>query len=295
MSKNTACFINEEKLLTDDEIIKVIQLMARCGVKKLRLTGGEPLARENTSEIIKEINNIEGIEEIYMTTNGLLLEGREREFKEAGLKGVNISLDSLNEETYRKITRGGKLKTVLKVIDNLLVEDIKVKVNSVVIEGINEKEINDLVKLTLDKKIDVRFIELMPIGEGKDLIPVDNRKVKEVISERYSFIEENKNSMDGPAEYIRIKNAKGRIGFISAMSNNFCDSCNRIRITADGFLKQCLHWKYGVDLKELIRAGMKDNELIDEIRKNIYNKPSKHGFNEASIDRDNRYMNQIGG
>ena len=295
MPKDQITFMDKEKILRDDEVIKIVRLMAKCGIKKVRLTGGEPLTRKNILQIIKDINKIPGIEEIYITTNALLLEGREREFKEAGLKGVNISLDTLKEEIYRDITRGGDLKVVLRVIDNLLALGIKVKANTVIMKGVNEGEILDLAGLTISKKIDVRFIELMPIGIAKDLKPITNDKVKEIIKQGYELSEENQVGINGPARYTHIKNALGKIGFISAISDNFCESCNRIRVTSEGFLKQCLHWNYGVDLKSLMRKEIDDEDLLKIIEEKIYNKPIKHSFGKKEKDKDNRFMNQIGG
>lgn len=295
MPKDKITFMDKEKILKDDEVIKLVELMARCGIKKVRLTGGEPLTRKNILKIIEDIHRIPGIEEIYITTNALLLEGKEREFKEAGLKGVNISLDTLKEETYRNITRGGDLKIVLRVIDNLLDLGIKVKVNSVIIGGFNEDEILNLAALTINKKMDVRFIELMPIGAAKDLTPITNNKVKELIKQGHVLEDEKVIGISGPAKYVQLKNALGKVGFISAISDNFCESCNRIRVTSEGFLKQCLHWNYGIDLKTLIRNGMNDEELLEIIRDKIYNKPIKHSFGKEEKDKDNRFMNEIGG
>ncbi|WP_286910796.1 GTP 3',8-cyclase MoaA [Clostridium sp. UBA1652] len=295
MPKDNITFMDKEKILKDDEVIKLVKLMAKCGIKKVRLTGGEPLTRKNILKIIEDIHRIPGIEEIYITTNALLLEGKEREFKEAGLKGVNISLDTLKEENYRDITRGGDLKVVLRVIDNLLDLGIKVKVNSVIIGGVNEDEILNLAALTINKKMDVRFIELMPIGAAKDLTPITNNKVKELIKQGHVLEDEKVIGISGPAKYVQLKNALGKVGFISAISDNFCESCNRIRVTSEGFLKQCLHWNYGIDLKTLIRNGMNDEQLLEIIRDKIYNKPIKHSFGKEEKDKDNRFMNEIGG
>ncbi len=295
MPKDNITFMDKEKILKDDEVIKLVKLMAKCGIKKVRLTGGEPLTRKNILKIIEDIHRIPGIEEIYITTNALLLEGKEREFKEAGLKGVNISLDTLKEDTYRNITRGGDLKVVLRVIDNLLDLGVKVKVNSVIIEGVNEDEILNLAALTINKKMDVRFIELMPIGAAKELKPIANNKIREIINYGYGIIDETQLGISGPAKYSQIKNALGKIGFISAISDNFCEACNRIRVTSEGFLKQCLHWNYGINLKSFIRNGMDDEELLQIIEDKIYNKPIKHSFGKDEKDKDNRFMNQIGG
>lgn len=289
-------FFNDEEKLSKDEICKIVKACSKLGIKKIRLTGGEPLVRKDIVELIEEINEIEGIEEIYLTTNGILLEDKIHMLKTAGLKGVNISLDSLKAGMFNKLTRLGDLKKVLGSIDKCLEHGIKVKINSVMIKGMNEDEILDFVNLTLDKTVDVRFIELMPIGVGSKFKGVSNEEIIKLINENYSDIEEvNKNKNGGPATYIKLKNAKGKVGFISAISNCFCEECNRIRLTSEGFLKQCLHYNYGIDLKKLLRNGASDEEILNVIKDNIYNKPEKHLFMRKSENKELKFMNQIGG
>lgn len=295
MPEKECCFLKEEDILSDEEVIKIVQLMAKLGIKKVRLTGGEPLIRENILFLIKEINKIEGIEEIFITTNALLFNEREKEFKEAGLKGVNISLDSLNEKIYRELTRGGNILKVFNSIENLLSQNVKVKLNSVIIHGKNNNGIVDLAELTLKYKLDLRFIELMPVGCAKGLIPVSNETVKEILSQKYKFTECKDEKMQGPAKYIMLPNALGRVGFISAISDNFCSTCNRIRLTPEGFLKQCLHWNYGIDIRDYLRKGIRDEVILEIIKENIYNKPDKHSFGVITEGKDKRNMNQIGG
>ncbi len=288
-------FLKEDILLTNEEIILIVKLMAQIGIRKVRLTGGEPLVRENIITLIKEINEIPGIEEVYLTTNGLLFGGKEAEYKASGLKGVNISLDSLDENKYKELTRGGDLKKLIASIEKLLSQGMKVKINSVIIDGKNSDEIIALAELTFKYNLDVRFIELMPVGCASSLKAVSNDIVKDIIKERYLFNDAAYEEMKGPAQYIKLPNALGRVGFISPISDNFCESCNRIRVTSDGFLKQCLHWNYGVDLKEPLRSGMSESKLLELIEFNIYNKPNRHSFEVIKDGKDNRNMNQIGG
>ncbi|MGG7058581.1 GTP 3',8-cyclase MoaA [Clostridium tertium] len=296
MEEEGNTFFKEEERLTKDEICKIVSASAKLGIKKIRLTGGEPLVRNDIMELMKGINNIPGIEEIYLTTNGILLEEKVEVLKKAGLKGVNISLDSLKEEMFQKLTRLGDLKKVLSAIDKCLELGIKVKLNTVMIKGMNEDEILDFVNLTLDKDMDVRFIELMPIGVGSKYKGVSNEEIIKLINENYKDIEEVKrNKNGGPATYIKLKDGKGKIGFISAISNCFCEDCNRIRITSEGFLKQCLHFNYGIDLRNLIRSGASEEEILNVIKDNIFNKPEKHLFLEKSKDKELKFMNQIGG
>ena len=289
-------FFDEEEKVTKDEICKIVNSCSKLGIKKIRLTGGEPLVRKDIVELVEAINKIEGIEEIYLTTNGILLEDKVYILKKAGLKGVNISLDSLKDEMFNKLTRLGELKKVLKSIDKCLEHGINVKLNVVMIKGMNEDEILDFVKLTLDKSMDVRLIELMPIGVGSKFKGVSNEEIKKIIKGNYNDTEEvMKNKNGGPATYIKLRDAKGKVGFISAISNCFCEECNRIRLTSEGFLKQCLHYNYGIDLKKLLRNGASEEEIINAIEENIFNKPEKHLFMKKSADKELKFMNKIGG
>lgn len=296
MDEKNNTFLKGDEKLTDDEIYKVIKASASLGIKKIRITGGEPLVRPNIVKLISKINTIQGIEEIYLTTNGILLADMIEELSANGLKGVNISLDSLKEERFNKLTRVGKLKKVLKAIDKAIELGLKVKLNTVIVNDINKDEILDFVKLTLERPIDIRFIELMPIGIAVNYKGVTNEEVLKIISENYKEYEEViRSKSDGPASYIKLKDGKGKIGFISAISNCFCEECNRVRLTPEGFLKQCLHFDYGVDLKSKLRKDISDEELKSIIYDNIYDKPEKHLFLEKSDHKELKFMNQIGG
>ena len=296
MDEKDNTFLKNDEKLTDDEIYRVVKESSELGIKKVRITGGEPLVRPNLVKLISRINSISGIEEIYLTTNGILLADMIDELSLNGLKGVNISLDSLKEERFNKLTRLGKLNKVLEAIDKAITLGIKVKLNTVIVNDINKDEIIDFVNLTKEKNIDVRFIELMPIGIAINYKGATNEEVLKVISENYSDYEEVVRSKSGgPASYIKLKDAKGKIGFISAISNCFCEECNRIRLTPEGFLKQCLHFDYGVDLKSKLRTGISDEELRKVIYDNIYDKPEKHLFLEKSDHKELKFMNQIGG
>lgn len=296
MEEDNNIFFEEEDKLTKDEILKIVSASAKLGVKKIRLTGGEPLVRKDIIELMNGINNIKGIEGIYLTTNGVLLLEKVEALKNAGLKGVNISLDSLKEEMFRDLTRIGELKKVLLSIEKCLELGIKVKLNTVMIKGKNDNEILDFINLTLKKNLDVRFIELMPIGVGGKFKGVSNEDILSLIKDNYNDIEEvNRIKDGGPASYVKLKNSKGKIGFISAISNCFCEECNRIRLTSEGFLKQCLHFNYGIDLKQLLRNGASEDDILNVIKDNIYNKPEKHLFMKKSNDKEVKFMNQIGG
>ena len=291
---NTFC--SDEKKLSNDEIQRIVNLSSKLGIRKVRLTGGEPLVMDGVVDLIKNIDLIDGIEEIAITTNGILLDDKIEALSKCGLKKVNISLDTLNKDKYFKITRGGNLSKVLSAIDKGIKLGIKIKLNTVIVEGINDDEILDLIDLTKKIPVDVRFIELMPIGEGKKFKGLSNENILKFITEsNIEFEEIKRNSHDGPAEYIKLKEALGRVGFISAMSNCFCKDCNRMRITTDGYLKQCLNWKSEINLKSIIKSGANDEEIKDIIEKAIYNKPEKYLFKSVDENKEIKFMNEIGG
>ncbi|MGG7076680.1 GTP 3',8-cyclase MoaA [Clostridium sardiniense] len=296
MPEKGSVFCKEEKRLSNEEIYRIAKEASKLGIRKIRLTGGEPLVCPGIVDLIKRINSIDGIEEIAITTNGILLDDKANELIDNGLKKVNISLDTLDKDKYFNITRGGKLDKVLSAIDKCLDRGIKVKLNVVIIKGTNDDEIIDLVNLTLNKNIDVRFIELMPIGEGKKYTGLSNEELIKFLKDKgLKFKEEKRNLHDGPAEYIKLENAIGRVGFISAMSNCFCSDCNRIRITTDGMLKQCLNWKSGINLKTLLDSGISDEAIRDVIKDGIYNKPEKYLFKVQDNNKEEKFMNEIGG
>lgn len=293
-AKGNSFFAGEDKL-TNEEVLKIVKTSAKLGIRKVRLTGGEPLVRSDINELIEEINKIDGIEEIALTTNAMLLEEKLDFLYKNGLKSLNISLDTLDKERFKEITRGGDIDKVLRSIDKALKLGMKIKINTVVIEDLNKNEILDLVHFTKDKKIDLRFIELMPIGEGKKFKGVSNEEIlKSIKNSKLEIQELERNKKDGPSQYIKIQGYEGRIGFISAMSNCFCEDCNRIRITTDGMLKQCLNWKSDIDLKKIIRTDSEEN-LLKAIEDGIYNKPEKYLFNKEDTNEEVRNMNEIGG
>lgn len=292
--------ILENKILEFSEIIKIVKSCAKLGIKKIRITGGEPLVRCDIHKLIKSIKDIDGIEEVSMTTNGVLLPKFIDDLVDAGLDRVNISLDTLDPIKFKEITKLGNVQDVLQGIKVSIEKGLKpVKLNVVVMKEVNFHEILDFVKLTEEYPLDVRFIELMPIGIGKTYTPVSNNEVLEYIK-RYKEIEKSKDVIgNGPAKHIKVKNSKGNIGFISAMTHEFCNDCNRVRLTKDGFLKLCLHWNYGVNLRKYIKGGITEEELTNLIKDTIEKKPEKHDFKyvfeESKNKYDKRKMFEIGG
>ncbi|MDK2985747.1 MAG: 3,8-cyclase [Clostridia bacterium] len=287
--------IPHEEILSFEEIFRVVKSASQLGINKIRITGGEPLVRVGLPKLIKSIKSLPGIREVSMTTNGALLEKHMDELDKAGLDRVNISLDTLNKEKYLRVTRLGDLDKVLRGIKLAIEKGLTpVKLNVVVTKEINFSEIMDFVKLGEELPLDIRFIELMPIGEGRKFTHVSNEEIKTAIRKHRELIPCSEVKGSGPAKYFKTPFSQGSIGFISPMSHEFCGTCNRVRLTSEGFLKLCLHWKTGINLKEFLRSGVKDKELTEIISEAIKGKPDKHGFISRKVS-DGRIMSQIGG
>ncbi len=283
---------NHNEILRFEEIITLIKTLTKLGVKKIRFTGGEPLVAKNITELIYKTSQIEGIEDIAITTNGSLLEDMAEELFKTGLKRVNISLDTLNEEKFKNITRGGDLKKVLRGIEKCISIGMKqVKINTVLIKGFNDDEVNDLISLTKDKPISVRFIELMPIGEGKKYYDNGIITANEIIEKLEELIPVKTNKVSTAVLYKK-KDYQGTIGFITPLSCKFCEECNRIRVTSTGTIKPCLHSEEETDIKPFLYNEIK---LYEELKNTIFNKPKEHFLNEEKDTRTFRKMNQIGG
>lgn len=293
--------IEKEKVLSYEEIIRLCKLFAKVGIEKIKITGGEPLVRKDIEQVIKGIKDIEGIKEVTLTTNGILLGEKIEKLVEAGLDSVNISIDTIDKEEFKKLTRLGDVDTVLKAIDKCLsYKNLRVKLNAVPIKGETEEDLINVVNLAKDKNLSVRFIELMPIGFGKNMKSYSEDEIKEIIERRIGPLEVFKGKLgNGPSHYYSLEGYKGKIGFISAINHKFCDDCNRVRLTSEGFLKSCLHFNSGVNLKELINNGADDDTILKAIEEGIHNKPKGHNFNKVDIHSkekiDKRSMSQIGG
>lgn len=283
-------------VLTYEEILRVVGLLSQLGVRHVRVTGGEPMARRGCLELIERIHAIDGIETISMTTNALLLEGQMERACAAGLNALNISLDTLDPETYRRMTRGGDVRAVRSVIGDALRLGVKVKINAVPVRGWNDRQLCDLAALARDMALCVRFIELMPVGCGAQLEPVPSDEVRRLLEDAFGPMEpDTARHGFGPASYYQPQGFAGAIGLISPLSHAFCADCNRVRLTADGFLKLCLNHTAGTDLRALLRSGADDALLLETLRSAIYQKPARHGFGETIGDREVRRMNEIGG
>jgi len=289
-----------DNILSYEEIARVVEAAANLGISKIRLTGGEPLVRLGIVDLVELISGVPGIDDISMTTNGILLPRYAEALKIAGLHRVNISLDTLQPDRFQRITRLGKLADVLAGIEAAGQAGLRpVKLNNVVMRGMNDDEVVDFARLTLDRAWHVRFIEVMPVGATAGLAEMEHVPM----SEARGRIEDALGSLapagndgkgNGPARYYRLPNALGTVGFISAVSEHFCFNCNRLRLTADGKLRPCLLSDQEIDLRAALRQGADLGELQTLLRTAIERKPAGHQLAEHGAPV-NRQMSQIGG
>lgn len=294
-------FAPNGELLSDDEIVKLVEAFAHTGMSKIRITGGEPLVRPGLPALVRRLSSIPGIRDLSLSTNGVLLGGLAAELKTAGLHRVNISLDTLDPARFASIARFGNLKSVLSGIEAALEAGLApVKLNVVVARGMNDDEVGAFAALTDNKKLHVRFIELMPMGETGFFTPERRVPLGELMAAAAPLApasHEDRPLGHGPARYYRRPGAAGTIGFISALSCGFCDSCNRVRLSSSGTLIPCLDGDEGVDLRTPLREGAGPDTLTALIRGAIRAKPESHGMvaRAASLDASPRFMCQIGG
>lgn len=288
--------MRHDDILTYEEIVRLATLMAGLGIRNVRVTGGEPMARRGCLELIARLSRVPGIESVSMTTNGLLLAGRMREAKAAGLRAINVSMDSTDPEMYRQMTRGGDVRQALRAVDEALEAGLRVKINAVPVRGMNGDDLVRLAALARDRSVCVRFIELMPVGCGAALEPIPSDEVLQMVEDAFGPAPADPQRHGfGPARYVHPEGFAGSVGFISPMSHEFCGECNRVRLTADGFLKLCLNHTAGLDLRAMLRGGADDEALRAALRDAMEKKPGRHGFEEPIGDREVRRMNEIGG
>ena len=286
--------VSMSRILTYEDIIRICRASVDLGITRFKITGGEPLVRKSCPSLCKEIKNIPGVEQVTITTNGQFLDQFMPELIDAGIDGINISLDSLKDDRYAMITGGGKLADTLKGLDSAIESGIRTKVNCLLQNRFNEDELMDFVKLAFDKGIDVRFIEIMPIGFGKPDTGISNDVVLQRLRSALPQLEpDNSVHGNGPAVYYHIPGSSGAVGLISAMHGRFCGSCNRIRLTSQGIIKPCLCYEDSCDLRPAL-AGNDDAYLKALISEAVNSKPSGHTFEDiSSVER--RSMVEIGG
>ncbi|HZD55744.1 MAG TPA: GTP 3',8-cyclase MoaA [Anaerolineales bacterium] len=287
------------ELMQDDEIILLVRLFARLGFHKFRLTGGEPTIRAHVVDLVREISRTPGVRSLSMTTNGVLLSRLAHPLAEAGLQRVNISLDTLDPDKFHRLTRWGKLEDVWEGIE--AAEDARlapIKINAVLVQGYNEADVVDLARLTLDHPWQVRYIEMMPFAGATDLQTSHVVRAEEMqvrIQNALGPLETvNGGKLDGEARLFHLPGAKGDLGFISSVTQPFCASCTRARLTADGRLRLCLLREGEVDLLSPLRAGASLEDLRQLILDGIWQKPWGHGLADGIIPL-NRVMSEIGG
>ena len=292
-------FMDRSSLLSFEEIQRVAQIVSRMGITRLRLTGGEPLMRKNLPVLIKMLSEIDGIDDIAMTTNAYFLKDQAQSLKDAGLKRLNVSLDALDPEKFRDVNRRDCLQSVLDGLDMARKVGFKsIKINAVAVRNFSETEIMGLIEMGRSEGFEIRFIEFMPLDSDKvwerDKV-LFGHEIIDLIKENYELIPIDNSLEIGPASEYNFADGKGKVGIITAVSNPFCDHCNRIRMTADGKLRTCLFSTNETDLKELIRSGATDENIIEALNQAVLIKESGHKINLDDFERPTRAMHAIGG
>ena len=291
--------LEREAVLTYEEFLRLAALFARCGIDTVRVTGGEPLVRKNVAQLVAGLKATPGIRRVTLTTNAVLLAEQLPALLDAGLDSVNISLDTLRPEVFRQITARDDFAAVQAGLQAALQSGLPVKLNCVPQAGVNEGELETLAALAKDNAMQVRFIEMMPIGYGAAMPCISGPELRARFARRWpelaplSAAQEHALG-DGPAVYYTVPGWQGSIGFIAAVHGKFCASCNRVRLTSQGFLRPCLASETGCDLRALLRGDADDAQLLTAIRETIWAKPREHHFNDSSMPAT-RGMYRIGG
>ena len=291
--------LEREAVLTYEEFLRLAALFARCDIDTVRVTGGEPLVRKNVAQLVAVLKETPGIRRVTLTTNAVLLAEQLPALLDAGLDSVNISLDTLRPEVFRQITARDDFATVQAGLQAALQSGLPVKLNCVPQAGVNEGELEQLAALAKDNAMQVRFIEMMPIGYGAAMPCISGPELRARFARRWPELAPLSPAQehalgDGPAVYYTVPGWQGSIGFIAAVHGKFCASCNRVRLTSQGFLRPCLASETGCDLRALLRSGADDAQLLAAIRETIWAKPREHHFNDSSMPAT-RGMYRIGG
>ena len=288
--------LEREAVLTYEEFLRLAALFAQCGIDTVRVTGGEPLVRKGVDQLVAGLKAIPGIRKVTMTTNGILLARQLPALQKAGLDSVNISLDTLRPEVFAQISARDEFSHVMEGIRAALASGLPVKLNCVPQVGVNEGELEDLAALAEKHPLQVRFIEMMPIGYGAAMPCISGPDLRQRFARRWPELQPATGAAfgDGPAVYYTVPGWQGSVGFIAAVHGKFCASCNRVRLTSQGFLRPCLASEAGCDLRALVRGGASDAELLQAIRETIWAKPREHHFEDHSMPAT-RGMYRIGG
>lgn len=299
------CMPDDVESVGHDAVLRYEEMMAVCraavalGINRFKITGGEPLVRKGAVDFMKALKSLSGVRSVTMTTNGLLLKEALPALTALGIDGINISVDTLDGDQYARLTGGGDLSVVLSALDAAADLGVNVKVNAVLLAE-TKHQIVKLAGLARRRPIDVRFIELMPIGFGTTLSGLTREDCLEILGGVYpDLTPTDEVHGNGPADYYKSRGLCGRIGFIAANTHAFCASCNRLRLTSTGFLKPCLCYDEGVDLRRIIRSGQSkaetESSLVEALAQAVYEKPAKHCFGEQTEISEHKTMNQIGG
>lgn len=292
-------FLPRDQILTLEEHYRLCKNFVEMGVEKIRLTGGEPLIRRNIMALVEPLGALEGLRELVLTTNGSMLKSLASPLRKAGVRRINVSLDSLQADRFKQITRTGKLEPVLQGIEAAIEAGFeRIKINAIIIKGRNEDEIIPLIRYVKEHGLDISFIEEMPLGTSLSYDRAESFmssvELREVIEREYQLIPSAKDS-GGPAKYYDLAGTKTRVGFISPHSNNFCSTCNRVRLTSEGRLLLCLGNEHSVDLRSLLREPHSDDEIKQTLLDSMNIKPERHYFDLDEKPELVRFMNMTGG
>ena len=293
-------FLPKAEILSLDELLRVAAALIESGIKKIRLTGGEPLIRNNIMWLIEAISKLEGLEELTLTTNGSQLSKYAADLRRCGIKRINISIDSLQADKFKATTRAGQLQQVLDGIDAAIDAGFEsIKLNSVILKNRNDDEVLALVDFARQKNIDIAFIEEMPLGDivehNRLLSFLSSDALKTIIDKEFNLQPSNKKT-NGPAKYFSLANSQSHVGFISPHSHNFCDACNRIRVTVEGRLLLCLGNEHSIDLRKLLRdKEISPMAITQAIKDSMQLKPERHYFDLKEKPQIVRFMNTTGG
>ena len=296
----TMQFLPRSEVLTIEELLRTARVFTELGVRKIRVTGGEPLVRKGAIDLFEGLGALPDLETLALTTNGSQLADTAHALKAAGVRTINISLDSLNPNRFREITRVGHLDTVLQGIDAAITAGFeRIRLNAVVLEGLNRDEVLPLTQFAIEKRVHIAFIEEMPLGQvtvgGKALAYVSSATLLEELAHHYALEPLASNDLAGPSRDFRIGDTQTELGFISPHSHNFCSRCNRLRISAEGRLLMCLGNEESIDLRALLRSGCSDEEIKSTIIDSLRLKPERHVFDRPEEPQIVRFMNATGG
>lgn len=287
------------EILSYEEILHFVNVAVQGGIRKIRLTGGEPLVRKGIIGFLEKLCEINGLDEITLTTNGILLKEFASQLKDCGITRVNVSLDTLKPHRFLRIAGRDLFDRVWEGIQEAeRVGFNPIKVNVVAIKGTNDDEILDFARLTLEKPYHIRFIEFMPVGDQNGWSPekfISAQDIKKTILRLGELKPIRANNLDGPAERYTLEGGKGEVGFIGALSNHFCENCNRLRLTAEGHLRSCLFSDLEMDMKTPLREGKGDAHILGIVEEAIRNKPDDHGLMKPGLRKCVRHMSSIGG